>query len=594
MSGSDQSMSQRRGNSSRLKACDSCRYRHIRCEFDGPGPCVGCHAYDLECSFGKRKDEIYSGRRRRKASKRFATGIVTTTISMPKPRRTEPRQTAVGNVADVPTSPYQQMFELSPANTSLGAPESLHATSPDDSRSDESAILIFNHWRDRSIRNGSRIIPSFAHAAHTAASDSLTNSSTTADTSFPSIMPVMQVPVFSAESTVDSPALPTHVHDITSSDGGSATGVNSTTNTEFDQFCKAMVIPFITDPTAFDKPRSTLLDICLNMADQSTSDQTKDKLVEVLCLELNSAVIRDDTTCLALLLVSMQTWATTVSSLISQICLTYVLSLRSDLPPATSSSYDKLLAKVIIADGWNALAQNSKPSIPLSLHPPNPFSIKTEEYMHHLYGLSCLLDRIMLFNYTTTNEERFRVEYELWLFPVALSQKYMWISPAFASVDANTLHICFWVLILLYYIPNIGRPYMGLDPSMGLLLPLQHFGKNIMVVMFEFREILWNWQPARAALRLCIENLCHLEMKYESDEVVSVLQEFVRRARAPSVFPSFSSNKELLQLITKAEQCDRRVVPRKYDKATVVWMFRDLRVMSLSMLLNFNSSVIKG
>ncbi|KAH8820118.1 hypothetical protein F5884DRAFT_744478 [Xylogone sp. PMI_703] len=510
----------------RLKACDSCRYRHIRCEFDGPGACICCEAYDLECSFGKRKDEIYNGRRRRKARKRVNTGAVTTTISTAESTQIELDRRADIRLADGHTSPYQQMLEVSSVNTLLlDAFESPHATP-------------------------------------------------------------------SMESMADPSALPAHAHDIASSNGGLAAATNTTTDTEFDQFCKAMVVPFITDPTVFDRPRSTLLDICLQMANPKTSDPIKDNLVEILCVELNSAAIRDETTCLALLLVSMQTRAAPIASLISQLCLTYALSLGPDSSSAESAC-NKLLAKVIIADSWNALAQNSKPSIPLSLHPPNPFSIKTEEYMHHMYNLSCLLDRIMLFNHTTTNEERFRVEYELWFFPVALSQKYMWLSPAFASVDANTLHVCFWMLILLYYIPHIGRPYMGLDPSMGLLLPLQHFGRNIMVVMFEFRETLWNWQPARAALRLCIENLCDLEIKYESDEVVSVLKEFVKQAKAPSIFPHFSSDKELMLLITKAEQCDRPVVPRKYDKATVVWMFRDLRVMSLSMLLNFNSKASK-
>jgi hypothetical protein len=590
MSDLHQTILQKTGSSSRLKACDSCRYRHIRCEFDGHGTCVCCQVYDLECSFGKRKDEICNGRRRHKASKRIKTGFVPTAISMAEPRRREPGQTADGYVADHLISPYQKRLGMSSANKLLDAPGSLHATSPADARADESAMLTFSPWRDGNIPNRAGIITSSGPEAYPAADNSLATNSTTADTVFPRISGVADLSALSIESMVDSTILPAHVHDISSSDRGSATSNNPTANTEFDQFCRAMVIPFITDPTSFNGSRSTLLGLCLKMAHQNAPDMTKDKLLEILCVELNSAVIRDDTTCLALLLVSMQTRAAPAASLISQICLTYVLSLGSSCSSAPSSDYNKLLAKVIVADGWNALAHNSKPSIPRSLHPPNPFSSKTEEYMHHLYNLSCLLVRIMLFTYTTTNEERFRVEYELWLFPVALSQKYMWISPVFASVDSNTLHMCFWMLILLYYIPHIGRPYMGLDPSMGLLLPLQHFGSNIMVVMFGFRETLWNWHPAQAALRLCIENLCDLEIKYESDEVVSVLQEFVRLAKAPSVFPYFSTNKELLPLIAKAEQCDRPVVPRKYDKATVVWMFRDLRVMSLSMLSNLTST----
>jgi hypothetical protein len=321
---------------------------------------------------------------------------------MAEPKQTEPGQTADGYLADNLASPYQQVLEVSSANKLLDAPESLHATSPGDARSDESAMLMFSHWRDCNIPNRASIIASSGPEAHTAADDSLASNSIAADTVLPRIRAVTDLSALSVESMVDSTALPAHIHDIASSDRGSAASINSTANTEFDQFCRAMVIPFITDPTSFDGPRSTLLDICLKMADQNTPDLTKDKLVGILCVELNSAVIRDDTTCLALLLVSMQKRAAPVASLISQICLTYVLSLGSNSSSATSSSYNKLLAKVIVADGWNALAQNSKPSIPRSLHPPNPFSAKTEEYMHYLYSLSCLLVRIMLFNYTTT------------------------------------------------------------------------------------------------------------------------------------------------------------------------------------------------
>ena len=302
----------------------------------------------------------------------------------------------------------------------------------------------------------------------------------------------------------------------------------------------------------------------------------------------------------------MQARAAHLSSMIIKKCLAY--SLSSVASPAsagvtspaasitspcssnhTSSSlpdfHKKLMARVIIADVWNALSQQAKPSIPLSMHPKNPFSKKFEEYMHHFYAISCLLHRIMLFDKSTTNEERLRVEYEMWLFPVDLSQKYMWISSMFASNDSASLHICFWTLILLYYTPQIGRPRMGLHPSMGLLLPLQHFGNNIITVMFEFRRSFWDWQVARGALHRCVENFCELEIKYESDEAVRVLKDFIRRAKSSSVFPSLSLAKEFLPLIAKAEQCDRPVVPQDYDKATVVWMFRDLRVMSISMVI---------
>ncbi|OAA62005.1 Zn(2)-C6 fungal-type DNA-binding domain protein [Niveomyces insectorum RCEF 264] len=600
-------------SSSRLKACDSCRHRHIRCEFDGPGACVCCQVYELECSFGKRKDEIYKGRRRRRRrpnQERARTGSVTTTMSMSE---TSGRTTTDGPLRDdnptsptLPTSPYHHqpmMLAASPENgVFLGSPESLHATGagdvrPDDDDDESVAVSTFHHWRAHSIRSGASGGPYFGSeplqvaSAAAPADDSIADSYTTTDSTV--------LPGRRAVNIHNAPALlaegPATVADFATEEA-SAHVYETAVRAEFDRFCKAMMIPFITDPAAFAGPRSTLLDICLKMADQDLSDRAKDKLVEALCVELNHGRIRDDTTCLALLLASMQTRAAPVASLVSQMCLTYVLTSASSSSSSSSASSssastprDKLLAKVVVADAWNALAQSAKPSIPLSLHPPNPFSPKTEEYMHHLYRLSCLLDRIMLFNDTTTNEERFRVEYELWLFPVALSQQYMWLSPAFASVDANTLHICFWTLVLLYYIPHIGRPYMGLDPSMGLLLPLQHFGRNIMVVMFDYRAALWHWQPARAALRLCVENLCALATRYESDEAVSALKEFVRRARAPDVFPSLSRDKELLPLIAKAEQCDRPVVPREYDKATVVWMFRDLRVMSLSMLPHFDA-----
>ena len=162
------------------------------------------------------------------------------------------------------TSPYEQIPAIFPISLLLDSPNSFKSASPGEIKADDPLLLHVNVGQgngdegmlgpnedgsgDHRIRNASAVIIPDGNSTR------------------------VKTTLGWSDST---PA-------TTNSSFSGSGPLTRTAKSEFEQFCEAMVIPFITDPTAFDGPRSTMLDICLSMTNHLMSDNIKDMLVDTL------------------------------------------------------------------------------------------------------------------------------------------------------------------------------------------------------------------------------------------------------------------------------------------------------------------------
>lgn len=245
----------------------------------------------------------------------------------------------------------------------------------------------------------------------------------------------------------------------------------------------------------------------------------------------------------------------------------------------------RILALEFVVEAWTDLGSHC--TVPATVSSIESLqSSDVSNFLYNFYLLSRLLRRLLSFSEETSPIERLRFEYDLLVYPAQLPQSLFYVSPVLASNSAAILHTCHSVLLLLYYLPLVGK--RRIEPSMGLLLFCRILVESICTVLLERKSELMGWLMCRFALKSAVESMISCAKLYASDEAATALHNFLEFAKNSSIRQSkfsaflFSLQECALQCL---QECELLGMKKIVDGELVYWLFRDVRIMTISALL---------
>lgn len=216
---------------------------------------------------------------------------------------------------------------------------------------------------------------------------------------------------------------------------------------------------------------------------------------------------------------------------------------------------------------------------------PNDIS---DGFIRNFYILSNLFHRLRLLKKGSSRWEKLKYEYDLLMYPVEIPTHLYFLNSDFVPDSAVLLHICHTTLLLCYYNSFMGLAGLGIEPLLALLRVFRAIVESISEILLSRREALMDWSMCQYALKVAVETAVHGVNEYASEDMMTSLRKFLALSEKTmderkALFPN------LPQLREMARRCPEMTIHDSSEthSDTVYWMFRDIRIMSITGILRF-------
>lgn len=237
--------------------------------------------------------------------------------------------------------------------------------------------------------------------------------------------------------------------------------------------------------------------------------------------------------------------------------------------------------------------------------------------LEYLYIQARLLGRLRILGKSSSMSQKLLWELELLNSPLKLPVSLLYASHTLSPRPAMFHNLCFSVLFQYYYMQNFGNVKLGIMPLNGLLKIISQSAEGLAIGLLDrFPDVL-TWNIGSYALKLALKNLARLWEDQQNEDIAYCIYIFKKRlesfcalgfdpelisSRDPEAEGQEVSDFTVPPLNTKSSilpaditslardlpelpPSEQEISPRLADPHSSFWIFRDVRVMAISALL---------